>query len=614
MPTIDRLPLFEEIALAGKYYRLEWFGGVYPNWGDTSNPLMECFFTPYDPVSKQRLFQEQIRAGIAVGYLPSLCLGQVFNGSDWSPRLLRQETKITLQLAPQEDGEVTETTLLELSHASRFHPVHQRFLVANDELGSSPLNAGLKVLHGQVITGQQPVLVLIHEFELLRFYYATSTYLAKLIFAGNFGIPGWSERICNMLHEGPTYEFEGGVARFVYRLGFSHADVPVLARLLFEGGRRHALRGVRRAGKMVRTRLINSHGRKTLVHPRTCFPFEGKTTLALMGSQWKTDSGIVFLAHRILSCSGPFPFKNISFCEEVGPGGQSAGPDAPTAFPGAKRQPPSVPGGGEKVSVSTEPPSAFGEKHVFDGGGHNFLALQGMQIRREKRKENTHRSGGGFGGVSNSLSNLSTGDVTSGHSSSSPLSIRNNFWRPSAVPAHLDTFLAALEVVAKKRPEWQAQIIPAGLESWPDLQRNVMFSLFPVVPCEKRILQDRQFSFMDDGQNERRLLVCASLTVAEGQYVYLMEAQRRHRDTPSAEQSPYKDMMPIALIRAVNYAPIGDELFDVILVETVKKTTWPVNGDVPGIIRDDTRHGQGAKDIEDIAARMITLVQRHCPQ
>lgn len=344
MSIIQMLPLFKEIASQDKCYRLEWFGGVYPNLGDQSNPLLECFFTPFDPASGKRDFSNQLRAGIAVGYLPVLFLGQTFRGKNWRPALGRPASQLTLQLDLQQPYAVEETSLLELDAEARFDPVNWRFLKPDSSREGSPLRAGMKRLRGKVLrsvngNGAEPIVVLVPEIELLRFYYASSEHMAKLILTGNFGRRGWVERTYNLIHEGPSYDLETGVARFVYRLGFSRDDVPVLARVLFEGGERNAFRGVSRPGKMAVAKRINAAGSVSLFHPRTYFPFQGQTSLELAGSYWNLKAGQpVFLVHRILSCSGPFPFKGISFCEEVGPGGKPAGPNAPIAFPGRRRR------------------------------------------------------------------------------------------------------------------------------------------------------------------------------------------------------------------------------------------------------------------------------------
>jgi len=617
MAELDSLPLFEEIAQHGKSYCLDWFGGVYPNFGDTSNPLIECFFTPFDPVSKERFLADQIKAGIAVGYLPELCLGQVFAGAKWGNTHLGRAEKITVQLDTRDAGAIEEVSLLSLGRDYQFSPVNERFLSRDNasSAGLSPLDAGLKALSGRIVKGKPPALILVSEMELLRYYYLTSSFMARIIFGGAFGQHGWSEIICNMIHEGPSFDLELEEARFVYRQGFGHADVPVLARILFTGGRRPALCGATRVGKTIRAARINSLGKDALVHPRTFFPFHGKTDLSLQGTTWETEGGPVFLVSRIVGCSGPFPFKSINFCEEVGPGGKSAGPSAPEAFRGRKRPPSEPDGGGTRQSVSTSPPHPFGKKFVFRGGGRNFAALQGMSIRREKRKENTHRSGSGFGGEVPSLPDLSTGAPSGGSSSASPLSVQDLAKRPSAVPEQLDIFLEALQLLAENKPEWRIDVVPAGLESFLDPEREKVFSQFPIVPCEKRITQDRQCSFMDAAQKVRRLLICAEIEVCPGHFVYLLEAQRRIRDALTDAQSPYKDLLPIALMRTANYAPIEDDVFDLILTETVKKkTSWPVTGDVPNVIRDDARHAKSEKGAKEIADRMIALVQRHCPE
>ncbi|MCG9065642.1 hypothetical protein LH425_11460 [Laribacter hongkongensis] len=616
MVIIPQLPLFKEISHQDQCYRLEWMGGICTNLGDPSNPLLECFFTPVNPVSGRRDFSNQIRAGIAIGYLPTLFLGQTFQGNNRRPRFESAPARLTLRLDLQQPGAVEETSLLSIDTAARFDPVHQRFLKPRADHESSTLRAGLKRLQGTVVNTHAqtdaPTVILVPELELLRFYYVSSEYMAKLIFTGHFGRQSWAESTYNLLHEEPSYDLESGVARFVYRLGFSRDDVPVLARILFEGGDRWAQRGVYRPGKLAIAQRINAAGSSSLFYPRTRFPFMAQTTLELTGSYWNLKTNHpVFLVHQILSCSGPFPFKGISYCEEVGKGGKPAGSDAPVAFPGRRRRHlsgNSTPGQG----LSTDPPAGGVEKQLFEATARKFIGLQGVPIVREKRRDCTHQADGGSSGPVEHLPHSSTGNPTQGNTSAKPLTIKGKTLRPSAVPANLDAFLEALDVLNNTKPEWRMETIPAGLDGFYDEARQAWFSLFPMVPCEKRTLHLRQFSFMDDEQTEQRRLVCAQLTIGKEQYVYLLDAERRERKQSERGQSPYMDVLPIALLHTLNYAPIDDDLFDKILIAAVKKTTWPLTGGIEGIVRDDTRHSKGAKDVRDIAARMITLVLRHC--
>ncbi|WP_174874893.1 hypothetical protein [Vogesella oryzae] len=620
MPYLPSLKPFKEIAEPAKHYRLEWFGGVYPNFGDPSNPLIECFFTPFEPglpdangqPSIKRDFSSQFRAGLAVGFLPTLYLGQTFLGGEANRALSRPDQVLRLRFDPAASGAVSETSLTSIEPWLRFEPVNRRFVQSGGD-GPTPLSAGLKRLYGEIVLEgrSKPAAVLIPELELIRFYYATSEKMAKMIFEGDFGYDGLSEKVFNMVHEGPVHELESDVVRFVYRLGFSREDVPVLARILFDGGW-DAMSGIRRPAKLAAVEHLNSAGATSISYPRTLFPFKGQTTLEVAGSFWKLPGyQRAFLVHRILSCSGPFPFRGISYCEEVGPGGESAGPDAPTAFPGGRLHASSNSEIGH--SVSTEAPVSGTEKAVLNDASRTFIGLQGVEIVREKLRANTHQSGAGGWRSQDTMPNHSTGDPTYAQTTSSRLGIQDKSLRPSPVTADLESFLSALAVLATTRPEWRlstVQVGSAGVHR--EDSGHARFSLFPCVPCEKRTTQLRQFSFMDDDQYVRRRLVCAQLTVGEGQFVYLLEAQRRLRLNPTKEQSPYMEELPIALIRTENYSRIDEDLFDKILVQTVVKKTWPTTCEVEGVVRDATLHGHGANSVEDISARIVALVLRHC--
>lgn len=60
-----------------------------------------------------------------------------------------------------------------------------------------------------------------------------------------------------------------------------------------------------------------------------------------------------------------------------------------------------------------------------------------------------------------------------------------------------------------------------------------------------------------------------------------------------------------------NYSQIDDDLFDKILVQTVVKKTWPMTGEIEGVVRDATLQGHGACSVADISTRMVGLVLSH---
>lgn len=72
-------------------YVLDLMGGVSTNLAEPDNPLIDCYFTPLIPTlrsentSFQRDTSKQIRIPLAVGYLPSLYLGQAFEAQKRAP-------------------------------------------------------------------------------------------------------------------------------------------------------------------------------------------------------------------------------------------------------------------------------------------------------------------------------------------------------------------------------------------------------------------------------------------------------------------------------------------------------------------------------------------------
>lgn len=616
----NELQPFEEIAHSDSLLRLEWFNGVHGNLDEYDNPLIECIFTPFDDpnpsngkTSPKPRIKNQFIAGIAAGYLPIQFIGKFFRSGksapleEWPPA-----ERIIFDLDVSNPAAVTECNLPDLQIDQKADFITHRF-----KRFANP--AGLKKLRGtlqsttndkiKIIPASQ--IVVIHEIELVRYYLTNSTHSCKNIFTGAFTKKNIERRVVNTIHEPVTFDPQIGRGRFVYKHGYTKDDAPILGRILFDQSAL-TLNAAQRVQSKILADHINAESRP-IGYPRTFFPFTGKTQLELSGRRIKTTNGFIFLAYRIHSCTSSFPYKILSFCDEISHGGAPAPEDAPVAF--ANQKPPEIgpvhddnnPFG---VSTSHEQPSSASLQLKKELSSRRYPGLDNVELIKEKLRDSTYRSEKKVIRYLDSLINASTGGGTSGASSAARQSIAERIAAPSSLTPDLDTFIKVIKGLRTLHPDWNIDTIIVGAGA---IFNGEKLSEFPAVPCQKRKETMRQFSYIDTAKQIHRRFICTQVNV-HGQYVYLFEAERRLREKPppiGSKQSPYKEEMSVLLLRSPGHKEIEGDDFLPAIRQTVINTTWPIESKLNGYIRDHTVHGLGLQSSDEMCARVAQLIQQN---
>lgn len=608
---------FQELHHTDKLLRLDWFGGVKCNAEETDNPLIECLFTPFnlpDPSSGETTPKpkrhDQFIAGIAVGYLPTLFLGQFFRKGERAPLNEWLPTEIiTFDLDVSDAASVTECTLPDIHLDPKSEFIAPRFMATANCTGIKKLHGILRrTSNNKIQKIPAPQDVFIHEMELIRFYLTNSSHSCKNIFNGAFSDQNIGTRVVNEIHETKSLDPRTGAGRFVYRHGYKEIDAPILGRILLDPSK-VALKAAQRVHNKIVADRVNLET-DWFGYPRTHFPFQGNTQLVLSGRRLKTATGFIFLAYRIHSCSVPFPFQSLSYCDEISPGGEPAPPGAPVAFPGSNtvQTGPGHQDSSAGESKSNERPSAASAQLRIELGKREYLGLVGVPLKREKLRDSTHRAEKKTIEYRDELSDASTGAGTSGDSSTIRQSITEPIIIPSPLTLDLETFIKVIKGVRALHPDWVVTTIIVGAGSESEGEQT---SYFPEIACQKHKHIMRQFSYTDDAKFERRRFICAQIFV-NGQYVYLFEAQRRLRFPPPTDsQSPYKESLPVLLLHTPGHEEIQGDDFLPMIEQTVKNKTWPNESDLNEFIRDHTVHGQGVQTVDEMCARVAQLIQRN---
>lgn len=617
MQNITTLKPFEELAHTDEIVRLDWFGGVESNIAEHDNPLLECFFTPlrrsiYKSDSNELVpdIEHQFRSGIAVGYLPGLFIGQCFRSgkllpqSEWLPST---ET-IVVDMDIPEPSNDAEIYLPQLGLQTKIVPFH---------FYPDASKSGVKRLQGKLIkstNSNKKTLVteeiIISEIELIRYYLTNSSFSCKKIFTNAFGEEELPKKVFNIhIEEEERKENPDrltGKLRMVYRHGYTEKDAPILARIRFSPNG-IGLKAARRVfSSIVATRINN--GTFGMGYPRTNFPFTGKTRMTITGKRYKTNSGFIFLAHRIHSCSSPFsfPFSSLSFSDEVEPGGNPAPPGSIEAFPNVNpRYGPTNEVQSLGTSQSNERPKS-GSLTIHPELCHReYPGLSDITIIREKLRDSTFSSSNKIPEYDEQLINASTGVGTSGSSSSVRQSLSESIEIPQ-LPTDLKTFVEIINELRTLHQDWKLESLLVG--SGTEIEGE-WSSYFPKVPCAKRRKMMRIFSYLDDEKFLRRSFMCVQVRI-NNKYLYLFEAQRRLRTPgPGDQAQTYKEELPVLLVYSLGLIEVKADDFLEMIKQTVIEKTWPSL--ITGLKRDYTIHGMGAVNIDDMAARIGQLIARN---
>lgn len=594
---------------------LEWFGGLIENPQDPTNPLIECVLTScrenpqwHKGFSRNPRRQEIRHVGACA--LPGIELGRRFDDGRLDPFQVvsaKAEERITFRFHPASAREVMLSDLqidrattpfgemaaaLEMDSAVKYVAGH---MLASDD---SRFDA---------VTARSPVAlsVILPELEIIRFYYLISNRLAMAIFNGWFETDRLGKIVLSK-HEGPHIRISPNgqkIARLEHRLGWSEEDVKIVARTLFS---ECALRGARRVSRLIEVGRLSGSRR---YYPRTLFPFDEEVEVELAGRRVHLgDDSFAFLAYRITSCTSSMPFDAISYQCEVQPGGVPAPPGAPIAFPAGKPRP--TPDTREpKGDIIDSPAAENSEPAVSVPEPRIFRGMEDVEVRREKERENTHRSDHDKrrGNDGRKLPDSSAGGTTTGQTTAQKQGVEDEIDGATVSP-DLRQFVDVLRELAKSTG-WRVRSVPVG-GHWRDRDLDVYFSSFPEVPCPRMRSEMRQFSYIDAEKTALRRLVCASVA-ASGRWAYILEAERRKND-----KGADMEQLPILVIWNAHRAPIPTEVIVSVLIATANNPskTWPRDLSWTGLERVAVDHVLKARDdnsrIAEGAKRLTRKLRR----
>nr|WP_315230420.1 hypothetical protein [uncultured Albidiferax sp.] len=454
--------------------------------------------------------------------------------------------------------------------------------------------------------------VVVHEFELIRFYYSNSSNLCRAVFSDAFT----EDHLTKAVVAGESsfsYDKDTDTHSFIHRLGFTDEDMPFLGRILCEPDET-ALRGVRRIYESSRSSRLNGAYPDGAAYPRTLFPFRQKIQLSLTGHRAKLkDESYLFIVHHIDACSSAFPFRNLSYASVRATGvvdpkmkPQGTEPPDPRLRVGPVHNRSDVQG----TIRSDIPPAADSIAISSEVGSRVFFGLSTVNLTRENSTVPVPPRSKRAPRHDHKLIDLSTGQARHGSSSAARLIQRDRIEK-AALTADLSTFIEVIHELCEIEPSWGIKSIEVGDDPWND-GSGVWRGFFPLVNCITRRSMRYKFSYVDDHRN-RRQLIGIRIEIQQA-FVYLFEAQRRRANTSEpGVLGEYRDVLPVLLLRSPNWDPIEEINITEVLRDTVANPskTWP--NKVRGLLRDSIDHGNGADTPKKLAERIAMVVRRNTP-
>lgn len=493
------LPRVEEIAALGEgVWQLRWFGAVQRNELVPTEPQIQVLFrsAETEPRSGSDVPHPTRVARIGVGQFPFLTIG-----SQWKDGH-RIESGSPDEVDLEKNIDVSEAESIRTDSTENGHyvlPVRAYPIKHSAFLGAWCV---------AIPSDSDPYSILIPAAEVVRFYYACSTILARAVFNGSFLS---AEKLGSLIAPQSFFDAAARVAGTRLRMRVFNSDAPVIARVLMSA---QARLGVRMVYQAVQRESIN----RGTTHINTCFPFDGVTRLRCRALRF----GSANARHRrhlvleIKQCGGPFPFDRLLRSRD-NPGLQ-ADPQTDVAdhekMPAWRRKP--IEADVEKFLQSKREPAKGMGAFRLNVGADRYSTLNQIQIEDSEPAFNRYKSIGAKPLTAPTDGSLGTGDGTWGDTITLPSRVA-----PELRAARRESLGPSFALMASIVDELNAlEDIYAHVRQPTDMTASV-----PVDPLKGY----RQWAYLDPVNQRARAVMCAEVKVAQ-RWFLVIDVERRPKN------------------------------------------------------------------------------------
>ena len=444
MPVIQ----IKEFPNDGRVWRIDWFGAVRKNDNVPTEPIIDVYLRPVSVTDKTSiadfgwLNKERICCPIGVGQLPVLTIGSLWKNG----KLLDYQVIVPSNL-PNVNIAEDSVRLIEAGHKDQ-----TGYIINKAAFDIGGFKNGFSARCLAIESDGDPYSIIIPVAEVIRFYYAISTNLAKIAFLGSY-----ETNFDQIIGERCGFDSKTKILIIHLRQWLYDNEGWVLGRILRD---KNAQQGF---FQIHRSLVKQSVGKYHQPMPETNFPFQGKTDWAARCLSFTSGGKVRTLILELLRCTAPFPFSNLVVIRDND--GRQASPE--TDLPESNKRPylrnQGLKSGTSKKLHSIEEPVQNMKRMVIDYVKERFGDLWNKElIKPEKEFCNYRKTDLLFLPPSESTTALGTGDGTSGQSKTAPISISINVGketdiaqkprshsRSEALPATFENMMAAVRYLSE---------------------------------------------------------------------------------------------------------------------------------------------------------------------
>ena len=517
MPVIQ----IKEFPNDGRVWRIDWFGAVRKNDNVPTEPTIDVYLRPVSVTDKTSiadfgwLNKERICCTIGVGQLPVLTIGSLWKNG----KLLDYKVIVPSNL-PNVNIAEDSVRLIEAAHKDQ-----TGYIINKAAFDIGGFKNGLSARCLAIESDGDPYSIIIPVAEVIRFYYAISTNLAKIAFLGSY-----EANFNQIIGERCGFDAKTKILIIHLRQWLYDNEGWVLGRILRD---KNAQQGF---FQIHRSLVKQSVGKYHQPMPETNFPFQGKTDWAARCLSFTSGGKVRTLILELLRCTAPFPFSNLVVIRDND--GRQASPE--TDLPESNKRPylrnQRLKSGTSKKLHSIEEPVQNMKKMVIDYVKERFGDLWNKElIKPEKEFCNYRKTDLLFLPPSESTTALGTGDGTSGQSKTAPISISINVGKET-------------DIAQKPRSHSRSEALPATFENMMAAVRylsenyqdkGVTAKVWPTLYMPLTSNRSSQWSYLDTSatttnlvKTPRRVLI-AELNI-DNMLFWLVEFEQRESESLTA--------------------------------------------------------------------------------
>ena len=517
MPVIQ----IKEFPNDGRVWRIDWFGAVRKNDNVPTEPTIDVYLRPVSVTDKTSiadfgwLNKERICCTIGVGQLPVLTIGSLWKNG----KLLDYQVIVPSNL-PNVNIAEDSVRLIEAAHKDQ-----TGYIINKAAFDIGGFKNGLSARCLAIESDGDPYSIIIPVAEVIRFYYAISTNLAKIAFLGSY-----ETNFDQIIGERCGFDSKTKILIIHLRQWLYDNEGWVLGRILRD---KNAQQGF---FQIHRSLVKQSVGKYHQPMPETNFPFQGKTDWAARCLSFTSGGKVRTLILELLRCTAPFPFSNLVVIRDND--GRQASPE--TDLPESNKRPylrnQGLKSGTSKKLHSIEEPVQNMKRMVIDYVKERFGDLWNKElIKPEKEFCNYRKTDLLFLPPSESTTALGTGDGTSGQSKTTPISISINVGKET-------------DIAQKPRSHSRSEALPATFENMMAAVRylsenyqdkGVTAKVWPTLYMPLTSNRSSQWSYLDTSatttnlvKTPRRVLI-AELNI-DNMLFWLVEFEQRESESLTA--------------------------------------------------------------------------------